>query len=60
MALNRSLFSGGYDRFSVVGFLGLLFVDQGVVVAAEENQVVENCFASVSPEDNVVDVAPPC
>jgi len=45
--------------FVVVGVLGLLFVGEGVVVAAEETEVGEECFASVCPEDNVVDVAPP-
>ena len=34
-------------------------VGQGVVVAAEETQVVENGFAAVCPGDNVVDVTPP-
>jgi hypothetical protein len=42
----------------MVGVFASLFMDQGVVVAAEETEVVENCFASVGPEDNVVDVTP--
>ena len=42
----------------MVEVLGLLFVGEGVVVAAEETEVVEDGFASVCPEDNVVDVAP--
>jgi hypothetical protein len=44
--------------FSNVEVFWLLFVGEGVVVAAEETEVVEDCFASVCPEDNVVNVAP--
>jgi hypothetical protein len=46
--------------FSYVEVFGLLFVGEGVVVSAEETEVVEDGFASVCPEDDVVDVAPPC
>jgi hypothetical protein len=42
----------------MVEVFGLFSVDEGVVVAAEETKVVEDGFASVCPEDNVVDVAP--
>lgn len=37
---------------------GVLLVGEGVVVAAEEGEVLEDCFASVGPVDDVVDVAP--
>jgi hypothetical protein len=33
-------------------------VDLGVVVAAEETEVVDDGFAAVDPPDDVVDVAP--
>jgi hypothetical protein len=48
----------GFGLVSTVEVLGLLSVGEGVVVSAEETKVVEDGFASVCPEDNVMDVAP--
>jgi len=58
VALDRSSASDGFGWCLMVEVLGVLFVDEGVVISAEETQVVEDSFASVGPEDDVVDVAP--
>ncbi len=42
----------------MVEVFGLISMDEGVVVAAEETEVVEDCLASVCPEDDVMNVAP--